>query len=366
MERPLTSGFPLRFHWSLSAVGDSFRRTLPVERQSGTVLFDQYAEFCQIAERNGIESLLMAIGCSRPDPTLLSAALACSASRIKFMVACRSGLISPAYFVQQVNSLASLTDGRVHVNMVLGHTPHELRQYGDFLSHEERVRRTDEFLSICHAYWNAGGGVDFEGTYYRIVAGRIRTPFRSPGRTRPEIFIGGSSEDVTHLAARHADCLWRFPDTLESLRRTKLCLDRVELGILVSLIARPTHKEAWDQAEAMVQGLGESAAGTQRRFIEASDSVGFRAVYHRAVSSHNHAGDACLWTGAVPYLGAPAAALVGSFEEICDTLLLYRASGVSQFLFMGWPDGREVEYFGKGVLPLLREREKQLERPACI
>ena len=256
----------LRFHWSLSGVGDTFRRTLPVERQSGAVLFDQYAEFCQISERNGIESLLMAIGCARPDPTVLSVVLAGAASRIKFMLACRSGLISPAYFVQQINTLASLTEGRVHVNLVLGHTPNELRYYGDFLSHDERIRRTDEFLSICRSYWAGTSALDFSGTYYRVAAGRLRTPFQSSERSRPEIFIGGSSEGVVRLAARHADCLWRFPDSLDNIRRTALGLDQTALGMLVSLIARPTHKEAWDAADSMVRGFGETAASTQRSF----------------------------------------------------------------------------------------------------
>lgn len=63
------------------------------------------------------------------------------------------------------------------------------------------------------------------------------------------------------------------------------------------------------------------------------------------------------WGGAVPYLGSPSVALVGSFEEIRDALFVYRNAGVSQFLFMSWPDDREVDYFGQGVLPLVRARE---------
>ncbi len=351
---------PLRFHWSLSAVGDAFRRTLPVDRQSGAVLFDQYAEFCQIAERNGIDSLLMAIGSSRPDPTVLSVALAATTPRIKFLVACRSGLISPAYFVQQINTLASLTEGRVHINLVLGHTPAELRYYGDSLSHEERTQRTDEFLSICHAYWSGTAPVDFNGKYYRVAAGRIRTPFQNSGRNRPEIYIGGSSEGVVRLAARHADCLWRIPDNLDNLRQTADSLDQTGLGLLVSLITRPTHQEAWAAADALVKRFDEGAASAQKRFRDRSDSVGFRNTYDRAVESTDNAAAPCLWGGAVPYLGAPSVALVGSFEEIRDAIFAYRDAGVGQFLFMGWPDASEVEYFGQGVLPLIRAREKSL------
>jgi alkanesulfonate monooxygenase len=66
-----------------------------------------------------------------------------------------------------------------------------------------------------------------------------------------------------------------------------------------------------------------------------------------------------LWTGAVPYLGAPSIALVGSFEEIADAIMTYKNNGITQFLFMGWPDLEEMEYFGSGVLPLIRAREQE-------
>ena len=42
-----------------------------------------------------------------------------------------------------------LTGGRVSLNIVAGHSPDEQRYYGDFLTHDERYERTDEFLTIC-------------------------------------------------------------------------------------------------------------------------------------------------------------------------------------------------------------------------
>src|SRR4029077_9645182 len=102
--------------------------------------------------------------------------------QIKFMVACRPGLITPTLFVQQVNTLSTLIGGRVSINIVAGHTPNELRYYGDSLPHDERYARTDEFLTICRAFWARGedGEVDFEGRHYRIDRGRLNTPFLAP------------------------------------------------------------------------------------------------------------------------------------------------------------------------------------------
>ena len=47
--------------------------------------------------------------------------------RVTLMVTCRSGLLSPTLFVQQVNTLSALTNGRGSINMVAGHTPSEQR-----------------------------------------------------------------------------------------------------------------------------------------------------------------------------------------------------------------------------------------------
>jgi hypothetical protein len=38
--------------------------------------------------------------------------------------------------------------------------------------------------------------------------------------------------------------------------------------------------------------------------------------------------------------------------------------GVSQFLFMGWPDEEEMIFFGKEILPAIREREDKIGKYA--
>jgi alkanesulfonate monooxygenase len=104
-----------------------------------------------------MDSLLTAFGFHRPDPIVLATALATLTERITFMVAVRSGVCSPTSLVQQVNTVSALTGGRICVNIVAGHTPAEQRAYGDFLSHDERYERTDEFLTICHSLWSGKG-----------------------------------------------------------------------------------------------------------------------------------------------------------------------------------------------------------------
>ena len=161
-------------------------------------------------------------------------------------------------------------------------------------------------MAVARLFWSGGGEVNFQGRYYRIEGGRLNTPFIAPDRTSPEIFVGGSSEQAARLAARHADCLWRFPDVEERLApeiRPVLEAGK-EVGLLVSLIARPTRQEALAAAEALVAPFPRSTREIHRAFAARSDSHGFRANYALAEGDGTAWLGRCLWTGAIPYLGA--------------------------------------------------------------
>jgi alkanesulfonate monooxygenase len=349
----------LRFHWSLSSADDSRRGATARVRQAGTPDVKNHVAFCQRAEACGVDSLLTAFGFHRPDPIALAAALGVLTERITFMIAVRSGVCTPTLLVKQINTLSVLTRGRVCLNIVAGHTPDEQRSYGDHLTHDDRYERTDEFLTICRRFWDASGPVTFSGRHYTIENGRLNTPFVSDSRSAPEIFVGGNSAQAEALAIKHADCLWRLPDAPERLnaRIAPIVDSGTEVGLLVSLIARPTTSEAVDAAYSMVASLGAAPQQNQRAFMGKSDSVAFTGVYAQARDGDDAWLGPCLWNGAVPYLGAPAIALVGSAEDVAAAILDYRRIGVTQFLFMGWPDLEQMAFFSDAILPLVRAAE---------
>jgi alkanesulfonate monooxygenase len=348
----------LRFMWSLSSVGDKLRRSRSMAALSGLPNLDEHVAFCRRAEACGIDSVLMAFGFTRPDPVTYSATLGAQTEKISFLVAVRSGIFSPTYFVQQINTLSSVTGGRVCVNIVAGRAPDELRYYGDFLPHDERYERTDEFWRICHALWRGDGPVDFTGRHYRVEDARINTPFVAKDRTRPEIFLGGSSDQARALAIRHADCLLTLPDAPANMaQRIRPVLDSgTEVGLLVTLICKPTRAEAVEAAHALTASAGEKARATHTVLRGRSDSVGYTSTYDLAANGSDWP-TPYLWTGAVPYLGPPGIALVGSPDDIVDALAEYQKIGVTRFLFMGHPDFEQMTYFGEEVLPRVRERE---------
>jgi len=237
----------LRFHWRLPFGGET--SGWPRAAQEGLPAIglpdlEAQIHFCCQAEQAGIDSLLTDFGFAKPDPILLSAALGMATKKINFIVAYRSGLLSPASFVQQLNTLSALIGGRFSLNIVAGYSPQEQRSYGDFLSHDERYERTDEFLSVCHAFWKRNGAVNFAGKYYLIENGKLSTPFVSNDRATPEIFIAGSSPPAQKLALRQGSCWMRLADVPERIRPDAVRISRqgIDVGLRLSVIARPTRR----------------------------------------------------------------------------------------------------------------------------
>ncbi len=353
----------LRFHWSLSQAGDPWRRAQATESMAGVLSLQPQIELCRIAERNGIESMLMAFSFARPDPLILATAIGAATEKMIFLVACRSGIFSPTAFVQQVNTFSSLTRGRIAINIVVGHSPHEQAYYGDFLGHDERYQRTEEFLDVCAAFWRMEGPVNFTGRYYRVEGGKLNTPFLSPHRQSPEIYLGGNSEQAERLAIKHASCLFRYPDAPSEIgQRAALILAAgKEIGLRVAILGRSSRDEALAAASELVDIAREKAQNSRRDFVGKTDSIAFRSTLD--LSDRSEWPTPFLWTGMVPYMGE--ACLVGSADDIAAALLEYRDAGITQFLLSGWPDLEQVEFFGRDILPRVRALEEQHPAMSC-
>jgi alkanesulfonate monooxygenase len=353
---------PLKFHWRLPHGGEINSTPLSAQtRPSAIGLPDLQAQihFCRQAEQSGIDSLLTDFGFAKPDPLLLATALGMASERIKFIVAYRSGLLSPATFVQQLNTLSALINGRLSLNIVAGYSPQEQRSYGDFLSHDDRYERTEEFLSICQAFWERNGAVNFEGKHYQLENGQVSTPFSSRERTAPEIFVAGSSLAAQRLAARRGTCWLRLATTPERIRAESIAMAErgIEVGLRLSVITRASREEALRAAHALIAQQG--AKDEERPFVRSTDSESIQATYQLAQDEWL---SNCLWTGAVRSIGATAIALLGTPAEVAAAVMEYRDIGVTQFIFSGWPKLEEMIRFGRDVLPLIRMKEAAGER----
>jgi alkanesulfonate monooxygenase len=356
-----TSGSRLRFHWSLPSAGVRNRLRGATARQDVNPVADLPAQqaFCQQAEEAGIDSVLLPIGFQRADPITLAGVFGAATKNLTFMVAARSGIVSPTYFVQQINTVAAITGGRVSINMVLGHSSEELRYYGDFLDHDKRYRRTDEFWTICDALWRQEFPVDFDGEFLRVEGARINNQFVSPERSRPEVYFAGSSKLATQIASGHGDsllCIAEPPDGLAARIRPAIS-NGIEVTLACTQISRPTRDEAVQAAYDVAAAAGEQGKSVQRSFRrQTAESEGFRRAFTLSERESPWV-TPYLWTGLVPYMGPPSVALVGGPDEIVEAIFDYRRIGVTQFLFQGRPDLETMIFFGEEILPRIRRRE---------
>lgn len=316
---------------------------------------DGWVKFAHCAEEAGIESVLLSFSRYEPDTISIACAVGQATTKLKFIVAYRSGLMQPTTFVQQINTLSGLIDGRVALNIVAGSSIVEQRGYGDFLEHDGRYARTEEFLAICNSFWQNNGDVNFEGKYFRVEQGKLFTPFLAPDRTAPEIYVAGHSEPAQQLALNRGSCWMRLIDTPEKLApMVSTFRERsVEVGLRLCVICRPTRAEAIEAAEAMLPS--EEIEREERSILTESDSQTLK----QALASADNVGwlNPNLTARLVPYYGSSAITLVGSPEELARSFLEYKRIGVTQFIIAGWPKLDEMVIFGREVLPLVRDLE---------
>ncbi len=354
----------LRFHWMLPKGGEvgmktaqETSRVLTTKSTSKASLPDMegWLRFSRCAEEAGIESVLMSFSRYEPDTLVIASALGQVTKKLKFIVAYRTGFMQPTTFVQQVNTLSGLIDGRVALNIVAGSSTAEQRGYGDFLDHDERYARADEFLEICHAFWRNNGEVVFNGDYFQVESGRLSTPFVAPDRDAPEIYVSGHSAQAERLAQRQGSSWLRLIDTPENLLPFVERNRGYGIGMCLRLcvICRPTHDEALAAARALLPD--DDTERQERNILNSSDSQTLK----QALAKADEVGwmNENLWAGLVPFYGSSAITLVGTPEELARAFLAYKAVGITQFIISGWPKLEEMEIFGREVIPLVRRAE---------
>lgn len=355
----------LRFHWMLPKGGEVGMKTAQETSRVATTKstspaalpdMEGWVRFARGAEEAGIESVLLSFSRYEPDTIFVACAVGQATSKLKFIVAYRMGLMQPTTFVQQINTLSGLIGGRVALNIVAGSSTLEQRGYGDFLEHDERYARAEEFLTVCHSFWANNGEVNFAGKYCHVERGKLYTPFLAPDRTAPEIYVSGHSEQAQQLALTQGSCWLRLIDTPEKLRPMVAGFreNGVEVCLRLCVVCRPTREEALAAAQGLLPP--EDIGRQERGILSSSDSQTLKEAL--AVADNVGWLNRHLWAGLVPYYGSSAITLVGTPEDLTQAFLEYKEIGVTQFIIAGWPKLDEMIIFGRDVLPLIREAER--------
>ncbi|WP_435158720.1 dimethylsulfone monooxygenase SfnG [Amycolatopsis sacchari] len=334
--------------------------------------YDYNKELAVLAERNGFEYALTQVrytasygAAYQHESTGFSLALLLATQRLKVIAAVHPGLWHPGVLAKFVASADVLSGGRAAVNVVSGWFKDEFTGLGEpWLEHDERYRRSEEFIRVLRELWT-DDHAEFRGDFYRIHDFDIKPkPLTGPGRPHPEIFQGGNSTAARKLAGRVSDWYFSngkdfdgFTEQVDEVRGYAAEHGRtVRFGLNGFVIARDTEREAKDVLREIVEKADTQAV------------EGFRGAVKQAGKSTSDGKG--MWADSefadlVQYNDGFRTGLIGTPEQIADRAIEYKRRGANLLLLGFLHYHEDVEYFGRNVLPIIREKERDLDRGAA-
>lgn len=335
----------------------------PDGKTDGFTYIDYIAQVAKAAELAGFEGALLPTG---PEPWIVAAALARETRRIRFLVAFQATWTLPAYAAQQAAILQHLSHGRLDWNIITGGNPAHQRAQGDYLDHDQRYRRTGEFLDIIQGLWEHEQ-FSYQGQIYQLENGELPPGLRQ--ERKPGVYFSGFSDPALDVAARHADVYLNWAEPLDKLKphidRVRELAARqgreVRFGLRVDVFARETEEAAWRDLRRQFDAVGNRGSSEAKAFTSGSDSVGGarQTAYHQNVDRFE---DLILgpnlWAGFAKAKPGPTVGLVGSHENVAERLAEYRDAGFSTFILASNPHLEEALRIGQEVLPLVQDRRQ--------
>ncbi|HJE71868.1 MULTISPECIES: dimethylsulfone monooxygenase SfnG [Pseudomonadaceae] len=358
---------PVKFaYWVPNVSGGLVVSTIEQRTHWG---IDYNRKLAQLAEQAGFDYALTQIRFTagygaeyQHESVAFSHALLAATERLKVIAAILPGPWNPALAAKQLATIDQLTNGRVAINLVSGWFKGEFHGIGEpWLDHDERYRRSEEFIRALKGIWTQDN-FSFAGDFYRFRNYTLKPkPLQQP---HPEIFQGGSSRAARDMAARVSDWYFTNGNTPEGIRaqvedlRAKAAANghAIKVGVNAFVIARDTEAEAravLDEIIAKANPEAVQAFGHEARNAGAASPEG---EGNWAKSS---------FEDLVQYNDGFKTNLIGTPEQIAERIVALKAVGVDLVLAGFLHFQEEVEYFGKRVLPLVRELEARAAAQAA-
>lgn len=353
----------IHFSWYVPTNGDG--KFLGLKQPEREPTLDYLADVAKSAEKAGFTGILIPVGTPYLESWMVGSAIIHHTSSISPLVAFRPGFVAPAVAAKMAATLDQFSRGRLWVNVVSGGSPYELGQDGDFLEHDLRYERTDEFLTLVKKLWKEKS-VNFQGKYYSVANAELN-PKNYQNRHIP-IYFGGSSEAAKEVAAKHADVYLQWGEPVEAIkqqiedvkRRASAYGRTIEFGVRIHVIVRPTEDEAWQAAEELLSHMDPDMKKRMNNYYKEADSVAQKRM-NQLLQGDLRFGK-YKWAGIGTIRKGAGTAVVGTPEQVKEGLIEYVEAGVNHFILSGFPHQEEAERVGKLVLPLFKSPISQAMR----
>lgn len=326
-------------------------------------------KLAQLAEENGFDYALSQIRFTagygaeyQHESVSFSQALLQNTTRLKVLAAILPGPWHPVVVAKQLATIDHISNGRVAINVVSGWFRGEFRAIGEpWLEHDERYRRSEEFIRALKGIWTSDS-FSFQGDFYRFHNYSLKPkPLQQP---HPEIFQGGSSRAARDMAARVSDWYFTNGNTPENIKaqvddiRAKAAANNhsVRIGVNAFLIARETEAEARQVLDDIIRHADPEAVNAFGDEVKQAGKASPEGKGNWATST---------FEDLVQYNDGFRSNLIGTPQQIAERILALKDAGASLILLGFLHFHEDVQYFGKHVLPLVRELEQRRARKAA-
>lgn len=349
---------PIRFAYWVPNVSGGLVISKIEQRTSWDI--DYNRKLAKIAEESGFDYALSQIRFTagygaefQHEPVTFSQAILAATERLKVIAALLPGPWNPTVAAKQIATLHEIYGGRVAVNVVSGWFRGEFAAIGEpWLDHDERYRRSEEFIRALRGIWSEDE-FTFRGDFYRFRDYSLKP---KPANHLPEIFQGGSSRAARDMAARVSDWYFTNGNTPEEIARqvedirAKAAAEnrQVKVGVNAFAVARDNE----DEARAVVDEIVAKADP------EAVNAFGHE-VKNAGKSSPEGEGNWAKSTFAdlVQYNDGFRSNLIGTPRQIAERIFALKEAGADLILLGFLHFQEEVAYFGRHIIPLVREFE---------
>ncbi len=329
---------------------------------------DYIAAFSKAHEDSGFDKVLVGYSSSSADGFLIALHAAANTTKLGYLIAHRPGFVSPTVLARKVATLDHLTKGRIALHIISGGGDSEQQRDGDFLNHTERYNRSEEFMEILKKLWMSSSEIDHSGEYYKFIQAKSDINcFQTP---HVPLYFGGASEIALDVATRQCDvfAMWGEPlgavsAKIDAIKTRMKANGRNKNDIKFSVSTRPivaeSEKEAWDMAHEILDGVLK----TNQRSMHGSGKERLQSVGAKNLVDFAKQGDILDDRLYMPIAAATGGsgnttALVGTADQVSDSLLNYYKIGCSTLLIRGFDPFNDAVYWGKELIPLLREKIK--------
>ena len=323
---------------------------------------DYILEFARVHEESGFDMVLTGYSSSTPDGFEVAGYAAAHTTRLGYLIAHRPGFVAPTLAARKAATLDQLTGGRIALHLISGGSDVEQERDGDFLDHDGRYRRTDEYMDLLRRSWILSEPFDFEGEFYRIKGANSHV--RCYQRPHLPLFFGGASDIALEVGSRRADvfALWGEPrasirERIADIRQRAKNYGRdIRFSLSVRPILGDTEEQAWQRAEAILARVQEATKGSIGPGESARpQSVGSRRLLDFAAQGNIH--DERLWMPIAAASGAAGSTtcLVGTAEQVAESMLAYYDLGCSAFIIRGFDPLNDAREYGRELIPRLRD-----------